>query len=93
MATTRRNVMNTMDTKTFAVSEFLSQPLRLHIGGEQIAASAGQTFETLDPGTGKLLATVAGADSADVDAAVKEARRAFNKSDWATMPAKDRAVN
>lgn len=44
--------MNTMDTKTFAVSEFLSQPLRLHIGGEQIAASAGQTFETLDPGTG-----------------------------------------
>jgi len=84
--------MNTMDTKTFAVSEFLSQPLRLHIGGEQIAASTGRTFETLDPGTGKHLATVAAAGSVDVDAAVTEARRAFNKSGWATMPAKDRAV-
>jgi peptidoglycan/xylan/chitin deacetylase (PgdA/CDA1 family) len=84
--------MNTMDTKTFAVSEFLSQPLRLHIGGEQVAASSGRTFETLDPGTGKLLATVAAAESVDVNAAVKEARRAFSKSGWAIMSAKDRAV-
>ncbi|MBR1123158.1 aldehyde dehydrogenase [Bradyrhizobium lablabi] len=84
--------MNMIDTKAFAVSEFLSQPIKMHIGGEQVAASGGRTFETLDPGTGKHLATVAAAQAADVDAAVEAARRAFNTTPWRTMPAKDRAV-
>jgi aldehyde dehydrogenase (NAD+) len=84
--------MNKIDTKAFAVSEFLSQPIKMHIGGEQVAASGGQTFETLDPGTGHLLARVPAAEAADVDAAVDAARQAFNKTAWRSMPAKDRAV-
>ena len=84
--------MNKIDTRAFAASEFLSQPIKLHIGGEQVSASGGKTFDTLDPGTGKLLATVAAAGASDVDAAVDAARRAFNKSAWRAMPAKDRTV-
>lgn len=84
--------MNKIDVKAFAASEFLSQPIKLHIDGEQVLASGGKTFDTLDPGTGKRLATVAAADKSDVDAAVDAARRAFNKSAWRSMPAKDRAV-
>jgi aldehyde dehydrogenase (NAD+) len=84
--------MNAVERSGLSVSEFLSKPLSLHIGGEQVAASAGGTFETLDPGTGKPLATLAAGEAADVDAAVRAARHAFERSGWATMPAKDRAV-
>ncbi len=84
--------MNAIESSSFAVSEFLSTPLKLHIGGQQIAASKGQTFDTLDPGTGGILATLAAGDAGDVDAAVAAARKAFETSGWATMPPADRAV-
>lgn len=75
------------------VTKFLSsQPLRLFIGGEWAHSKSGRTFETRDPGTGKVLATVASAEAADVDAAVFAARQAFQKSGWSTMAANDRAV-
>jgi len=84
--------MNMIETKEFAVGEFLSQPIGMHIGGEQVASARGKAFETLDPGTGKPLAMVAAADATDVDAAVDTARHAFNNGAWRHMPAKDRAV-
>ena len=64
----------------------------MFIGGRWVAAQSGQTFETRDPGEGKVLATIAAGDSADVDAAVAAAQEAFRKSGWATMPVNDRAV-
>ncbi|MET4488996.1 aldehyde dehydrogenase family protein [Bradyrhizobium sp. LA7.1] len=84
--------MNKIDAKAFAASEFLSQPIKMHVGGKEVAASNGQTFDTLDPGTGKVLAKVPSAGATDVDAAVDAARQAFNKTAWRSMPAKDRAV-
>ena len=75
------------------VKEFLaSQPLKMYIGGQWTDAGDGKTFETRDPGTGQVLARVAAGDAADVDRAVQTARKAFEKSGWATMPANDRAV-
>ncbi|HZM04654.1 MAG TPA: aldehyde dehydrogenase family protein, partial [Candidatus Saccharimonadales bacterium] len=75
------------------VTQFLSaQPLKMFVGGKWVAAQSGKTFETRDPGEGKVLATVAAGDSAEVDAAVAAAQEAFRKSGWATMPANDRAV-
>src|SRR5690349_9588822 len=75
------------------VSQFLaSQPFKLFIGGKWAEAKSGKTFETLDPGEGKVLAKVAAGDAADVDAAVAAAEQAFRKSDWGTMPVNDRAV-
>ena len=75
------------------VTQFLSaQPLKMFVGGKWVAAQSGKTFETRDPGEGKVLATVAAGDSAEVDAAVAAAQEAFRKSGWATMLANDRAV-
>lgn len=75
------------------VSKFLSsQPQRMFIGGKWVAAQDEKTFETRDPGEGKVLANVAAGDAAEVDAAVVAAQEAFRKSGWATMPVNDRAV-
>ena len=75
------------------VTEFLNaQPMKLFIGGAWTDAAAGGTFETRDPGEGKVLARVALGEKADVDRAVAAAQEAFRTSGWAAMPANDRAV-
>src|SRR6202167_1581299 len=48
------------------------------IGGEWRAPADGKYFESEDPSTGEVLASVAQGSSADVDAAVKAARSAFS---------------
>jgi aldehyde dehydrogenase (NAD+) len=62
----------------------------LIIGGKETDAASGQRFETVDPATGEALATVARADAADVDAAVRAARRALHDA-WRPLPAVERA--
>lgn len=75
------------------VSVFLAaQPSQLFIGGKWVPPKSSHTFETRDPGTGEVLATVAAAEDEDVQAAVEAARRAFLKTEWSTMAANDRAV-
>lgn len=75
------------------VPKFLSaQPLKLFIGGQWVESQSGKTFETLDPGEGRVLAKVSAGDGADVEAAVAAAQEAFRTSGWATMPVNDRAV-
>src|SRR5437870_1326310 len=64
----------------------------MYIGGEWVAGTGGNSFETLNPGTGQRLATVAAGDAGNIDRAVQSARNAFEKSGWATMPPNDRAV-
>ncbi len=82
-----------MTTLLPEVTQFLAaQPLKMFIGGKWVEAKSGKTFETLDPGEGKVLAQISAGDAADVDAAVQAAQEAFQKSGWATMPANDRAV-
>jgi aldehyde dehydrogenase (NAD+) len=58
---------------------------KLFIDGEFVEAKDGKTFETIDPGTGLPLATVAQAGKADAEAAIKAARRAFDKGDWSGL--------
>ncbi len=55
---------------------------RLYIGGEWRDAASGRTFESINPATGEPLTRVAEGDEADVDAAVRAARQAFEDSDW-----------
>jgi aldehyde dehydrogenase (NAD+) len=75
------------------VNAFLAQdPIKLFVGGQWVPAKAGGTFETVDPGNGKVLARVAATDAADVDAAVSAAHHAFRHSGWATLSNNDRAV-
>ena len=73
------------------VSEFVRAPKLLLIGGKWVPAKSGKTFETINPATEEVLANVAEADQADVDEAVKAARRAFEEGKWAGMRPADRA--
>jgi aldehyde dehydrogenase (NAD+) len=68
-------------------------PLRPHyelfIDGEFVPAASGKTFDTINPATGKTLATISDAGQADLDRAVQAARRAF-QGPWGSLPAKER---
>jgi phenylacetaldehyde dehydrogenase len=54
-----------------------------------VEAVSGKTFPTYDPSTGEVLATVAEGDKADIDLAVKAARKAF-EGPWRKMSASQR---
>ncbi len=53
------------------------KPKKLMIGGRWVDAASGETFETLNPVNGKVLAQIAMGEAADVDRAVAAARAAF----------------
>ena len=88
----------TMETATQTellpeVQEFLDK--KIHgalIGGVEVMASDGGTFDTHDPGSGEKLATVANLTAEDVKHAVATAQKAFDESDWAKMPVNERGV-
>ena len=61
----------------------------LLIGGRRVPAGARRYFATVNPATEEVIAEVAEADAADVDAAVRSARAAFEGS-WGKMRAADR---
>jgi acyl-CoA reductase-like NAD-dependent aldehyde dehydrogenase len=72
--------------KSSGVLEFLkSGPKKLLIGGKWVPAKSGKTFETLNPANEEVLCLVAEGDKADVDEAVKNARKAFEEGKWASM--------
>jgi aldehyde dehydrogenase (NAD+) len=62
----------------------------LFVNGEFTEPGDGQSFKTVSPATEEVLAEVAEASPADVDAAVKAARRAYDKV-WSRMPGRERA--
>jgi aldehyde dehydrogenase (NAD+) len=67
------------------------QQTRLLINNQWVDSVSGKKFETINPATGEVLAQVAEADAADVDLAVKAARKAFHsKSPWRRMSASER---
>jgi acyl-CoA reductase-like NAD-dependent aldehyde dehydrogenase len=56
----------------------------------QFVEGHGTPFKTISPATEEVLAEVAEADEADIDAAVKVARRAYDRV-WSKMPGRERA--
>ena len=77
--------------KNRAALEFLQAPKKLLINGKWVAAKSGKTFETVNPANEEILALVAEGDKADVDEAVKAARRAFEEDKWSNMGPHQRA--
>jgi aldehyde dehydrogenase (NAD+) len=61
----------------------------LFIGGEFVAPQEGRYFESINPATEETISSVALATNADVDLAVKAARKAYNGA-WSKMTAADR---
>ena len=64
------------------------QPLL--IGGKWLDSVSGKTFPTLNPATGEVICQIAEGDKADVDLAVKAARKAFEEGPWSKMNASER---
>jgi acyl-CoA reductase-like NAD-dependent aldehyde dehydrogenase len=73
-----------------AVLDFLKKPKQLLIGGKWVPAKSGKTFETVNPANEEVLALAAEGDKADVDEAVKAARKALDGK-WSTISPHERS--
>lgn len=60
------------------------------IGGRQAPALSGKTFSSINPSNGAAIIEVAEGDQADVDAAVRSARQAFESGVWSRTSPYDR---
>ena len=63
---------------------------RAWIDGHPVSAVDGATFDDRSAIDGRVLAAVAAGDAADVDAAVRAARRAFEAGVWSHAPLRER---
>ena len=80
---------STLQPRSPAVSEFIRPTRKLLIGGKWVESSSGKTFQSFDPATGDVLAHVFEGDTADINAAVKAARTAFD-GPWARLTPSER---
>ncbi len=70
------------------VTKFIETP-RMVVGGKSVEAVSGDTFDVIDPSTGKPFTQVPRGTAADIDAAVAAAREAFEDRRWSGLrPAK-----
>ncbi|MDX2547911.1 aldehyde dehydrogenase family protein [Streptomyces sp. WI04-05B] len=72
------------------MTTFEIEPGRLFVGGQWREAADGARTEVVDPSRGTVVTTVAEASAADVDAAVRAAREAFENGPWATTTGRER---
>src|SRR5438270_7073641 len=68
----------------------LQSRYNLFIGGEFVEPHSKRWFETINPATEETIAEVAEGDAEDVDRAVREARRAYDKV-WSKIAPSERA--
>jgi gamma-glutamyl-gamma-aminobutyraldehyde dehydrogenase len=74
--------MTTAALPTFRTQAFIDGAFR--------DAASGRTFATENPATGQAIADVAAGDAADIDAAVKASRLAFEDGRWSRRAPADR---
>jgi len=73
--------------------ENLDRDFPMLIDGERVASHTGKHFTCVDPYTEQPWGRIPEADAADIDVAVKSARRAFDKDGWPqTAPARRAAL-
>src|SRR6201991_2290806 len=90
-ATKRRCVMAVAVAAESKAEAFVRSEHRLLIDGRWVESASGETFTTLNPATEEVLTEVAHGKAADIDLAVKAARKAFEDgSEWRRMNASDR---
>ncbi len=78
----------TLPTREIPASAFRGD-LKNYIGGEWVESQAGEYLDVPNPATEELLARVPLSNAADVAAAARAARRAFE--DWSEVPVPERA--
>ena len=64
----------------------IAHPERIYLGGQWVPAHSGRLIELVSPDTEHVVARVAEADEADMDAAVAAARAAFDHGPWSHTP-------
>ncbi|MFI8235196.1 aldehyde dehydrogenase family protein [Streptomyces sp. NPDC085900] len=72
------------------MTTFEIEPGRLFVGGQWRDAADGARTEVVDPSRGAVVTTVAEAGAADVDAAVRAAREAFDNGAWSGLSGRER---
>ncbi len=83
--------MAVVQEKELLCKDFLSRPKKLLIDGKWVDSESGKTFETRNPATDEVICKIAEGGKADVDKAVKAARKAFEEGKWRTMTTAQRA--
>lgn len=83
--------MAVVQEKELLCKEFLTKQKKLLIDGKWVDAKSGKTFETRNPATDEVLASVAEGGKEDIDLAVQAARRAFEEGKWRKMTAAQRS--
>ena len=68
-----------------AIEQSLDFPTNAFINGQFQSSKSGNTFETTNPATGKVIANIAACNSEDVDHAVTKAREAFDQGHWSKL--------
>jgi len=68
-----------------AIADSMTFPSNAYINGKFTSAKSGETYETINPATGKVLTSIASCGPEDLDYAVKKARQTFEKGTWSRM--------
>ncbi|AEH47551.1 aldehyde dehydrogenase family protein [Parageobacillus thermoglucosidasius] len=63
---------------------------QLFIDGKWVDSVSGKTFTSINPATKEVNGIIAEGDAADIDLAVKAARKAFESGPWASMSPSER---
>jgi phenylacetaldehyde dehydrogenase len=79
--------MNIAQSISPDLQDYLAISRKLLINGKLVDAVSGKSFPVYDPSTGQVMAE---ADAADVDKAVKAARKAFDEGPWPRMSPSER---
>ncbi len=70
----------------------MAEQLQMFIDGAWVGSRSGERFDTIDPATGAVLASLPRAGADDVDLAVVAARRTFDDGTWGSaVAARERA--
>jgi phenylacetaldehyde dehydrogenase len=86
------SIDNPLASVSEATRTFLKREHQLFINGGWVNAQSGRRRNVQDPATGQVISTAADADAADVDAAVRSSREAFENGPWRRMKPKERAT-
>ena len=68
-----------------AAATALKKPSQAVIGGREVAAKSGRTFDNIAPRDGSVINRMTAGNESDIDAAVASARAAFESGVWRDM--------
>jgi len=72
------------------IAQTLTFPTQAFINGQSVPATSGQTFASINPATGQVLANIASCSAEDVNIAVASANAAFADGRWHALPPEER---